>query len=95
VGVSLGVRVKFKRGHARGRLCARGPVHVRVGGADATDVARVSFYAGPRRIARDARPPFAKPIPLRFLRATSLVRTVVFLKDSRVATLDKRVRACR
>jgi hypothetical protein len=95
VGVSLGVRVKFKRGHARGRLCARGPVHVRVGGAEATDVARVSFYAGARRIARDARPPFAKPIPLRFLRATSLVRTVVFLKDSRVATLDKRVRACR
>jgi N-acetylglucosamine-6-sulfatase len=95
VGASLGVRVKFKRGHARGRLCARGPVHVRVGGADATDVARVSFYAGPRRIARDARPPFAKPIPLRFLRSTSLVRTVVFLKDSRVATLDKRIRACR
>jgi N-acetylglucosamine-6-sulfatase len=95
LGVSVAVRVKFKRGHAGGRLCARGPVHLRVGGADAADVARVSFYAGPRRIARDARPPFAKPIPLRFLRSTSLVRTVVLLKDSRMATLDKRVRACR
>jgi N-acetylglucosamine-6-sulfatase len=93
-GVSLGVRLRFKRGHARGRVCARGPVFVRLGGAEAAGIAQASFYAGPRRIARDARPPFAKAIPLRFLRSVSLVRTVALMKDSRVATLDKRVHAC-
>jgi N-acetylglucosamine-6-sulfatase len=93
-GVSLSVRLRYLRGRARGRVCARGPVAVRLGGADAAGIARASFYAGPRRIARDARPPFAKAIPRRFLRSTSLVRTVVFMKDSRAATLDRRVRAC-
>jgi N-acetylglucosamine-6-sulfatase len=93
-GVSLNVRLRYKRGRAGGRVCARGPVFVRLGGAEAAKVMRASFYAGQRRIARDARPPFAKPIPLRFLRSASLVRAVAFLKDSRVATLDKRVRAC-
>ena len=93
-GVSLSVRLRYVRGRAGGRVCARGPVSVRLGGADAAGIARASFYAGPRRIARDARLPFAKAIPRRFLRSVSLVRTVVFMKDSRVATLDKRVRAC-
>jgi len=93
-GVSLSVRLRYERGRARGRVCALGPVHVRLAGAEAGGVARASFYAGPRRIARDARPPFAKAIPLRFLRSASLVRTVAFMKDSRMATLDKRVRAC-
>jgi N-acetylglucosamine-6-sulfatase len=93
-GVSLSVRLRYERGRARGRVCARGPVHVRLAGAEAAGVARASFYAGSRRIARDARPPFAKAIPLRFLRSASLVRTLAFMKDSRVATLDKRVRAC-
>ena len=92
-GAGLTVAVKYKRGHARGRTCARGPVLVRLGGGEGR-IARASFYAGSRRIARDARPPFAKPIPLRFLRSTTLVRTVAALKDSRMATLDKRVRAC-
>jgi hypothetical protein len=68
-------------------------VLVRLGGGEGR-IARASFYAGSRRIARDARPPFAKAIPLRFLRSTSLVRAVAVLKDSRMATLDKRVRAC-
>jgi N-acetylglucosamine-6-sulfatase len=93
-GVSLSVRVRYDRGRARGRICARSPVLVRLGGADAAGIARASFYAGSRRIARDARPPFAKAIPRRFLRSVSLVRTVAYMKDSRVATLDKRVRAC-
>ena len=93
-GVSVGVRLRYERGRARGRTCARGPVHVRLGGAEAAGIARASFYAGPRRIARDARPPFAKAIPLRFLRSATLVRTIAFMKDSRVASLDKRVRAC-
>ena len=35
-----------------------------------------------------------RPIPRRFLRSTTRVRALAFLKDSRLATLDWRVRAC-
>ena len=93
-GASLALRVRYKRGSARGRVCARGPVFVRVGGTDAGRVFAAHFYAGDRRILRDRRPPFAASIPLRFLRTTSRVRAIAFLKDSRIATLDWRVRAC-
>jgi arylsulfatase A-like enzyme len=93
-GVSLGLRVRYARGRSKGRVCARGPVSVRLGGADSGRVLRTDFYAGTRRIARDARPPFAKQIPLRFLRSTTRVRAIGFLKDSRLVTLDWRVRSC-
>ena len=75
-------------------MCARGPVSVGVGGADAGRVLTAHFYAGDRRIQRDRRPPFRALIPRRFLRTTSRVRAIAFLKDSRVATLDWRVRSC-
>jgi arylsulfatase A-like enzyme len=93
-GVTLTFGVRFKRGRSQGRVCARGPVLARVGGADAARVSAVHLYAGPKRVARDRRPPFAQPIPRRFLRKTSNVRALVFLKDSRMVTLDRRVRAC-
>jgi N-acetylglucosamine-6-sulfatase len=93
-GASLALRVRYERGRSQGRVCARSPVAVRVTGLDAGRVLQTHFYAGAKRIARDSRPPFAKPIPLRFLRSTTLVRAVVFLKDSRLVTLDWRVRAC-
>jgi hypothetical protein len=93
-GASLGLRVRFERGYSKGRVCARGPVSVAVGGADAARVLTAHFYAGERRLQRDRRPPFRTLVPRRFLRATSRVRAVAFLKDSRVATLDWRVRAC-
>jgi hypothetical protein len=63
-------------------------------GADVTRLYAAHFYAGERRIQRDRRPPFRALIPSRFLRTTSRVRAVAFLKDSRVATLDWRVRSC-
>jgi len=93
-GVSLGLRVRYERGRSAGRVCARGPVSVGVGGADAARVGSAHFYAGDRRIRRDRRPPFRAVVPRRFLRSTSRVRAVAFLKDSRVATLDWRVRSC-
>jgi arylsulfatase A-like enzyme len=93
-GASLALSVRFKRGRSKGRVCARGPVVARVGGADAGRVFAVHFYAGDRRIVRDRRPPFAGLIARRFLRTTSRVRAIAFLKDSRVATLDRRARAC-
>jgi len=93
-GVSLGLRVRYERGRSSGRVCARGPVSVRVGGADAARIGSAHFYAGDRRIRRDRRPPFRAVVPRRFLRGTSRVRAVAFLKDSRVATLDWRVRSC-
>ena len=93
-GASIALRLRYERGRSKGRVCARSPVAVRVTGLDAGRVRQAHFYAGARRIARDSQPPFAKPIPLRFVRATTLVRAVVFLKDSRLATLDWRVRAC-
>jgi arylsulfatase A-like enzyme len=93
-GASLALRVRYRRGSVRGRVCARGPVSVRVRGADAGRVFAAHFYAGDRRILRDRRPPFAGVIPRRFLRTTQRVRAIAFLKDSRLATLDWRVRAC-
>ena len=93
-GASLALRVRYKRGSVRGRVCARGPVSVRLGGSDAGRVFAAHFYAGDRRILRDRRPPFAASIPRRFLRTTDRVRAIAFLKDSRVATLDWRARAC-
>jgi Sulfatase len=93
-GASLALRVRYERGRNQGRVCARSPVAVRVTGLDAGRVLQTHFYAGAKRIVRDSRPPFAKPIPLRFLRSTTLVRAVVFMKDSRLVTLDWRVRAC-
>jgi N-acetylglucosamine-6-sulfatase len=92
VGAALSLRVRYKRGRSG---CARGPVSVRVAGADATRLSTAHFYAGAKRLQRDRRPPFAYPVARKFLRSTSQVRVVAFLKDSRVATLDWRVRACR
>jgi arylsulfatase A-like enzyme len=93
-GASLSLRVRYKRGHSKGRVCARGPVSVGLGGADIVRVFAAHFYAGERRIQRDRRPPFRTAIPRKFLRTTSRVRAIAFLKDSRVATLDWRVRSC-
>jgi N-acetylglucosamine-6-sulfatase len=92
VGASLSLRVRYKRARPG---CARGPVSVRVGGADATRLSAAHFYAGAKRLQRDRRPPFAYPVARKFLHSTSQLRVVAFLKDSRVATLDWRVRACR
>jgi N-acetylglucosamine-6-sulfatase len=94
VGAGLSLRVRYVRGHSQGRVCARSPVAVRVAGAGAPRVFRVDFYAGSRRVAQDRRAPFAKAVPLRFLRSATGVRALAFLKDSRLATLDWRVRAC-
>jgi N-acetylglucosamine-6-sulfatase len=94
LGASLALRVRYERGRFRGRVCARGPVSVRVVGADASRLSAAHFYAGTKRLQRDRRPPFASLMPPRFLRSTSRVRVLAFLKDSRVATLDWRVRAC-
>ena len=56
-GAALGLSVRYKRGRSKGRVCARGPVVARVGGADAGRVSAVHFYAGDR--ADRPRPPAA------------------------------------
>ena len=94
VGAGLSLRVRYLRVRSQGRVCARSAVAMRVGGAGAGGVSRVDFYAGSRRVAQDRRPPFAKVVPRRFLRSTTRVRALAFLKDARLATLDWRVRAC-
>ncbi len=94
VGAGLSLRVRYLRGRSQGRVCARSAVAMRVGGAGVGGVSRVDFYAGSRRVAQDRRPPFAKAVPRRFLRSTTRVRALAFLKDARLATLDWRVRAC-
>jgi len=93
-GASLSLSVRYERGHSRRRVCARGAVSVAVRGADVARVFTTHFYAGERRIQRDRRPPFRTLIPRKLLRATSRVRAITLLKDSRVATLDWRVRSC-
>ena len=93
-GASLGLRVRYRRGHSRARVCARGPVSVAVVGLDIGRVSGALFYGGNRRVQVDRRPPFRALVPRTFLRTTSRVRAIASLKDSRVATLDWRVRSC-
>ena len=96
-GPAVLARVSYRRGRDAGGRCARGPVGLRVAGSDAPRIASVRFFVGTRAVANDARAPFARVVPRRFLPRTrsARVRAYVMLRDSRIVSRGVLVRACR
>jgi arylsulfatase A-like enzyme len=92
----LFVRARPAKG-AGHRSCVRGSVRVRVGGPESPHVVRTDLLSGRRRLARIRRAPFRDSLPRRELRAgrAARLRAKVVLRDGRLVTLDRRVRACR
>jgi len=90
---ALRVDVGFRRGPAG---CARGPVTVRVAGADTRWLLRVTFAVDRRGQALATAPPFSGRIsPAAFRRGRpSLVRARAVLVDGRTLTLDRRLTRC-
>ncbi|HEU6445250.1 MAG TPA: sulfatase [Gaiellaceae bacterium] len=91
-GPDLRLQARYRRGPAG---CVRSTVRLRVGGSSASRIAGVTFYRGRTRIRRDTRAPYTASIAPRRLRTRTLVRALVSLRDSRTASLDRALRACR
>jgi N-acetylglucosamine-6-sulfatase len=77
--------------------CPRGDLRVRIAGRDRFRVVQAVVRVGNRRIARVAAPPISRRInPPRVRRGRRYVlRVQAELRDGRVYTLDRRLRACR
>jgi arylsulfatase A-like enzyme len=77
--------------------CPRGDLRVRIGGPDRGRVVRALVHAGRRRIARVAAPPISHRIDRPRVRTgrSYRLRVTAELRDGRVLTLDRRLRACR
>jgi hypothetical protein len=92
----LALRLRSRTGRSRGRRCARRPVRAHVVGADLASVRRVLFRLGPLSAGRDLRAPFSRPLPVpRSARPrTYRVRARVRLRDGRLLTLRRQLRAC-
>ena len=90
----LGLRSAGRRVAPGG--CPRGDLRVRLAGRDRRRVARAHAFVGRRRLARVAAP-VSKRIRRPRVRAGRryLLRVRVELRDGRVYTLDRRLRACR
>jgi hypothetical protein len=91
----LALRLRARGGRFRGRRCLRSPVHPRLAGADVPSVARVLFRLG-RAARRDDRAPFVRGLALPRGRGarTHRLRARVRLRDGRLLTLTRRLRAC-
>jgi hypothetical protein len=78
------------------RSCLRGEVRVRVSGRERRRVVRADILAGGRRLARIRRPPFLDSLPRALVRALHArkLRARVELRDGRLVTMDRRLRAC-
>lgn len=88
-GARLQIRIslRYRRGHTRGgRRCARGPVRATLTGRDVRLVRRAEFRVGRKRVARDHRRPFSKPIAARRFRGH---RSHVYRVGARARLLDK------
>jgi Sulfatase/Domain of unknown function (DUF4976) len=77
--------------------CPRGDLRVRIAGADRARVIGAEVHVGRRRIARVAVPPISRRIDRPRVRTGRryLLRVTAELRDGRVFTLDRRLRACR
>jgi N-acetylglucosamine-6-sulfatase len=78
--------------------CPRGDdLRVRIAGPDRLRVIRAVVHAGRRRIARVAAPPISRRIDRPRVRTgrSYRLRVTAELRDGRVLTLDRRLRACR
>jgi hypothetical protein len=95
-GLRLGVR-SAGRPVEPGR-CARGSdLRVRLAGRDRTRVTTAEIFVGTRRMARVAGGPISQRVRRPRVRPGRryLLRVKAELRDGRVYTLDRRLRACR
>jgi N-acetylglucosamine-6-sulfatase len=77
--------------------CPRGDLRLRIAGRDRRRVIGAEVLVGARRIARVAAPPISQRIRRPRVRRGRryLLRVKAELRDGRVYTLDRRLRACR
>jgi hypothetical protein len=70
---------------------------VRIAGPDRQRVIRAVVHVGRRRVARVAAPPASRRIDRPRVRSgrSYRLRVTAVLRDGRVLTLDRRLRACR
>jgi N-acetylglucosamine-6-sulfatase len=95
-GLRLGLRSAGRRVPPGG--CARGDeLRLRLAGRDREGVTRAVAFVGRRRIARVAGSPISKRITRPHIRPGRryLFRVRAELRDGRIYTLDRRLRACR
>jgi hypothetical protein len=76
--------------------CPRGDLRVRIAGRDRKRVVSAAAYVGRRRIARVSAPPVSKRIRRPRVRTGRryILRVRAELRDGRLMTLDRRLRAC-
>ena len=81
----------------RAGACPRGDLRVRVGGRDRRQVVGADVRVGRRHLARMATGPVSRRIRRPHVRRGRryLLRVRVELRDGRLVTLDRRLRACR
>ena len=96
---SLKLRLS-SHGHRKARRsvrCVRRVLRLRVAGAESSKVLRADVLIGRRRVARMSRRRLARSVPPGHLRPGRrfLLRVRTSLRDGRVVTLDRRLRACR
>ena len=95
-GLRLGLRSAGRQIPPGG--CARGrELHVRLAGRDRERVTSAMAFVGTRRIARVAGGPISQRIRRPRIRAGRryVLRVKAELRDGRIYTLDRRLRACR
>jgi N-acetylglucosamine-6-sulfatase len=91
----LKLSVRYNRGRSNAGTCASGPVRATVSGGDADLTNRVIYYVDGHRAASDGRRPFTRLLAnRRFDEQLSVLRARASLRDGRVVTLDRGVRAC-
>jgi hypothetical protein len=93
----LSLSLRGRRGRARGRRCFRGRIRATVRGPERRLVARAEFRRGPRKVARDVKPPLSKVIDKgRHMGPshTHVARARVRYSGGGLATLKRRYRVC-
>jgi N-acetylglucosamine-6-sulfatase len=95
-GLRLGVR-SAGRQIPPGGCALGGDIHLRLAGRDRKRVTSAETFVGTRRIARVAGRPLSQRIRRPRVRAGRryLLRVKAELRDGRIYTLDRRLRACR
>jgi Domain of unknown function (DUF4976) len=94
---ALKLRLRSAGRPLRQGACPRGDLRVRIAGDDRGRVTRAVVHVGKRRIARVSVPPASERIDRPRVRAGRryLLRVKAELRDGRILTLDRRLRACR
>jgi hypothetical protein len=91
----LALRLAYERGRSGAGTCAEGAVRATVRGGELDLLHRVTYYVDGRRVTTDGRNPFSKVIAGgRFDTTLNVLRARASLRDGRVVTLDRGVRAC-